>query len=383
MRRRSRSVALGVWICLVVGLVIPLGTPAPSFAQVDPGGLLFALINQVRLSEGLAPFGSSVLLTQAAQGHATDLVTLGQVTHEGSDGSGYQQRIREARYNAWNDGLLVDEALWAGLGTAEDALRWFRSNPEWSILIDPRYREAGIGYADDNGVRYFVVDVGSRPGVLPIFINDGAETTESSMIALRLTNEEAVPLGDGTWIGKAIEVRLSNSPDFDGVPWQPWEPLLPWTLSGEVPGDYAVYAELRDGANRTTVAEDVIRLVAPGESPPTATPFLDLLEITPEAPAATPPSGGETPLPTTVLGASEEGPPTLPVSSPTPPARSTQNAGAESGEDTSVFFPTWTPLPTDVPAVDESSGPDWPLVMAILLQGAAIVLGIAAFLRRH
>ncbi len=381
MERRSRIVTLGAWICLVASLALSLGRPVPSSAQADPGSLLFALVNQVRLSEGLAPFGPSVLLSQAAQGHAEDLVTLGQVTHEGSDGSGYQQRIREARYNAWNDGLMVDEALWAGLGTAEDALRWFRSNPEWSILVDPRYREAGIGYADDNGVRYFVVDVGSRPGVLPIFVNDGAETTESSMIALRLTNEEAVPLGDGTWIGKAIEVRLSNSPDFDGVPWQPWEPLLPWTLSGEEPGDYAVYAELKDGANRTAVAEDVIRLVAPGESPPTATPFLDLLEITPEVPAATPPVAGETPLSTTSPGAPDGESPTLPVASPTPPARSTR--GAESGGETSVLYPTWTPLPTDVPAVDESNGPDWPLVMAMLLQGAAIVLGIAAFLRRH
>jgi hypothetical protein len=341
----------------------------------DLADRLFALINQVRLREGLAPLGNSTLLNQAAQRHAEDLVGIGRVTHDGSDGSSYQQRIREARYNAWNNGLMVSEALWTGLGAAEDALTWFRSNPEWAMLTDFGYREAGIGYADDNGVRYFVVNLGARPGVLPVFVNDGTETTESPQVALRLTNEEAVPLGDGAWIGKAIEVRLSNSPDFDGVPWQPWEPLLPWLLAGDVPGEYAVYVELRDGANRTTIAEDIIRLVAPGESPPTPTPFLDLLEITPE------PQTG-TPLPDTPSGESPDGPPAPPeptADSESPPTPAT----SESAEDTLVPFPTWTPLPTDVPGSTESKATDWSLLLVFVLQGAAILLGVAAFLRRR
>jgi hypothetical protein len=348
------------------------------------------------LREGLAPLGNSTLLNQAAQRHAEDLAspdrraTLGQVTHEGSDGSGYQQRIREARYSAWNDGLMVNEVLWAGLGSAEDALVWFRHRSsadgdlgsDWEVLTDVRYREAGVGFAEDDGVRYFVIVLGSRPGVLPIFINDGVEVTESPLIALRLTNEEAVPLGDGASIGRAIEVRLSNRPDFEGTPWQPWEPLLPWQLASDAPGEYAVYVEFQDGAGRTAIAEDIIRLVPPGESPPTPTPFYDELEPITELPTPEPSNGEGLPTPTlpdaSVPGGQEPPLTALPVT-PLP----------DSAGGTPVVFPTWTPLPTDLVDLSESGGsllphgPDWPLLTVFLLQGAAVLLGIAAFLRRR
>ncbi|MCU0520288.1 MAG: CAP domain-containing protein [Anaerolineae bacterium] len=373
-RSGERTARWAGWAALAVAIALVM--PVPSAAQGDPRGQLFALLNQLRLREGFAPLGNSTLLNAAAQRHADDLVTIGQATHTGSDGSTYQQRIREARYSAWDDGLVVGEVLWTGLGGAEDAVTWFRSNPEWAALTDPRYREAGIGYVDDSGVRYFVVTLGARPGVLPIFINDGADTAESPAVALRLTNEDAVPLGDGAQIGRAIEVRLSNSPTFDGVPWQPWEELLPWLLAGEEPGEYGVYVEFRDGANRTAIAEDIIQLVAPGNSPPTPTPFLNLLEATPEpgtdaldlTPTA-PDAGNSTATPPTG-GATSAAPTRTPV--------------ALTGEDGEpIVFATWTPLPTDTPDIVEAGAADWPLLLAILLQGAAIVLGIAVFLRRR
>jgi uncharacterized protein YkwD len=387
MRVRMRT-------CLVAALALLLLVPAPTRAQDDPRAHLFALINQARLREGFAPLGNSTLLNQAAQRHAEDLAsaerraTIGQVTHEGSDGSTYQQRIREARYTAWNDGLMVSEVLWAGLGNAEDALVWFRRRSstddevasDWEVLTDVRYREAGVGFAEDDGVRYFVVVVGSRPGVLPIFINDGSEATESSLIALRLTNEEAVTLGDGASIGRAIEVRMSNRPDFDGVPWQPWEPLLPWQLSSDAPGEYAVYVEFRDGAGRTAVAEDIIRLVSPGELPPTPTPFFDDIESVSELPSSTPPdeNGLPTPTPPAAVQPDDDASP-LPVLPLTPQPE----AAPESLAGTPIAFPTWTPLPTDLPYASEVDGLDWPLLAVFVLQGAALFLGAVAFLRRR
>jgi hypothetical protein len=352
-------------------------------AQEDPARYLHDLINHVRLGEGLAPLGGSNLLYQAAQRHADDLVAIGKVTHEGSDSSTYQQRIREARYHAWEDGLMVDEVLWAGLGAAEDALRWFYSNPEWAVLTDPRYREIGIGYAEDNGVRYFVVDLGARPGVLPVFANDGAAVTDAPSVALRLTNEEAVPLGDGTWMGRAIEVRLSNEPDFEGIAWQPWEPLLPWLLAGTEPDSYAVYVQFRDGANRTAVAEDTIQLVAQGEVPPTPTPLLDL-----GTPLDLPDGGTGTPTdaPADATGDAPSSP--EPVASPTASsvvvatATALPDAGGLSSEQLSAY-PTWTPLPPESPSPLAPAQTDWPVILAVGLQIAALLLGAAAFLRRR
>ncbi|NBD36386.1 MAG: hypothetical protein GVY30_10385, partial [Chloroflexi bacterium] len=237
-------------------LLLGFALVTPAAAQDDPAGEYYQLLNQARLDAGLAPLGFSTLLAQAAQRHAEDISQLGRAASEGSDGSTYRQRIREAGYRAWNDGLLTSEVNWMGLGDAADAVNWFRNNPEqWELLSDPRYREVGIGYDEDaDGVRYFVITMGSRPGVLPIFINDGAETTDSPQVAVRLTNEQAEPLGEGAWIGKAIEVRLNDTPEFDEAPWQPWEPLLPWQLASTEPGSHAVYVEYRDGAGRTAVA---------------------------------------------------------------------------------------------------------------------------------
>ncbi len=354
------------WLLATVLTLLPLaGLSRPATSQDSPAAEFYQLVNRARLGLGLSPFGSSTLLTQAAQRHADDIARRGVATHEGSDGSDYRRRIRDAGYRAWNDGLLVDEAVWLGLGGPAEALNWFYGNPEeWARFTDPRYREIGVGYAEDSqGVHYLVVTFGARPGVLPIFINDGASVTDSPVVAVRLTNEEAVPLGEGSWIGKAIEVQLSHTPDFNDVPWQPWEPLLPWALSGTEPGDYAVYVQFRDGANRTAVAEATIRLVAPGEVPPTATPWPGLI-LQPTTPFPTAP---ETPAVT--QPATESGTPFAPT--PTPVFATPEP------------FPTWTPL-AEPELQDTKTGPsNWPLIAGFLLQGVALLLGAAAFLRRR
>lgn len=362
----TRRIGVLLALLVVAGLVLSYGVD-PLDAQEAHSAQLLALINQARLNQGLPPLGHSTLLSQAAQRHANDLVRRGTLTHDGSDGSTFQQRIREARYQAWNDGLLVSEVLWTGLGSAEDALVWFYTSPEWSVLTDPRYREIGIGYADDASLRYFVVTLGSRPAVLPVFLNDGAEVTDLPQVAVRLTNEDAVPLGDASWIGRAIEVRLSNTPDFEGLSWQAWEELLPWQLAGDQPGDYAVYVQFRDGAGRTTIAEDTVRLVAPGEAP-SPPPMLNL-----------------PPLPTPLL----EGPPdspqeadATPTPQPMPQADATPTTEESSGDESVSPVPIWTPLPDELEEVVEEKSVDWPLLLAFLFQALAVILGALAFLRR-
>ncbi len=366
--RKSASLALSLALLL-------LNFSQHAALQIEPAGEFYRLISQTRLNEGLPPFSRSTLLTQAAQRHADDMAANGFIGQVGSDGSMYQQRIREANYHAWKDGLLVNESIWAGLGSEQNALGWFREQPDrWAMFVDPRYREVGIGYArDQQGINYFVLDFGSRPGVLPIFINDGAETTSSPQVAVRLTNEMAQPAGDGNRMGKAIEVRLSHTLDFSSATAQPWEELIPWTLSANTPGDYVVYVEFSDGAGRTAVSEGTIRLTSDGESLP-STP----VPVEATAPAAAPlptstPVGGvvATPLaPASTTAA------VLPINTPLlvptlqPPA---------SGP-TFTPLPTWTPLPTA--SAEKTERPkDWPVLVILMLQGCAILLGLVLFLR--
>ncbi|OQA15376.1 MAG: Cysteine-rich secretory protein family protein [Chloroflexi bacterium ADurb.Bin360] len=341
---------------------------------------LAAILNQERQAAGIAPLSWSTLLAQAAQRHADDLATHNLIDTTGSDGSTYRQRIRETGYRAWDDGLLVYETLWVGLGNADNAMSWFRSTPqEWENFMDPRFREVGVGYAESKNIHYFVISFGSRPGVLPVFINEGAESATLPQIVIRLTNEEAVPLGEGRWIGEAIEVRLGETPNLEDAPWQPWEDLMPWVLSTNTPGDYAVYVEFRDGAGRTTISQDTIRLTAPGEGDalptvPRVEPTLPTVdpndntnigvEVT-ETPTSEPPLSIETPL------ATETTPAPTPAATPATPAPDIAVTPPE---------PSAT-LPPQV-LVNERQPADWTLISAILLQGVALLLGAAAFLRR-
>ncbi len=370
MRKLRTWLLWSLMICLAVSSL-------PLRAQADSGQELYALINQARLGSGLPPLGWSTRLSEAAQRHANDMATNRLIQSDGSDGSTYRQRIRDAGYRAWNEGLIVYETFWVGLGGATNTINWLQANA-WSAFSDERYREVGIGYATDNqGVRYFVMNLGARPNVLPIFINDGAPTTDSPQVAVRLTNEETEPLGEGNWIGKAIEVRLSNTPQFEDEPWQPWSSLLPWELDGSQPGEYAVYAEFRDGAGRITQSQDTIRLVSSGQTeitpvaPGTAEPLVTPTE-TPEehiTPLPTPaPPDLPTLLPPEIITTPES---VAPTPTPLPPVEIPPITP----------HPTWTPLPVALPV--ETQPVDWPLLMVFVLQGFALLLGMAAFLKRH
>jgi len=205
-----------------------------------------------------------------------------------------------------------------------------------------------------------VLDFGARPNVLPIFINYADINTESAQVAIRVTNEEVRPGGEGAvFMGRAIEMRISNDPEWEGVAWQPWEELVAWNLVG-TPGDNAVYVQFRDGAGRTAASGDSIWL---GDTPPTA------------APPSPAPEAAQTP---SAEPSDESGAPSHPA------ATSAAPAGTRIPIEITPF-PTWTPLPTEGLPEETVSRPDeteYPLGLLFGLQGVAIVLGIYVALRR-
>jgi hypothetical protein len=372
-------------LCIVALILCLMLFSLPVAAQdADPVVAWQIAVNQARLGEGLAPYGFSSPLTAAAQRHADDVATNGFAdpgdVHLGSDGTHEQQRAAEAGYAAWtwNSGeLVVDENMWSGHGTVEDAMAFFLgSTVHRSNILSSMYREIGIGVATDTAGRsYYVLVFGVRPNVLPIFINDGAASTDNPEIAIRLTNEEARPDGEGTaFMGRAIEIHISNEPDFDDFPWQPWDTYVSWNLPS-TPGEYTIYVQFRDAAGRTATSPDSIVLgegtpVTPSPvPPPTATPEPT---VTPIPPSPTP---VPTPIPTTVPTPEPTLEPTAtPLPSPTP-FPTTRPAAVPA-----TPFPTWTPLPTPVP--QETGDPDLPLGVLAVLQGAVLILGIYFALRR-
>lgn len=361
---------------LVLVILGPFLTVGGALAQQENPALPFyTRVNDVRLANGLPPYGWSDLLAAAAQRHADDLAAHRLASHTGSDGSTPRQRIAEAGYAAWGNGAVVGENFWTGHGNIQDALDWFMGDPPHrENLLSRRYREIGIGVATDSEGRvYYVLDFGARPNVLPVFINDGASTTEFPQVAIRLTNEEAVPQGQGSaYMGRAVEVRLSSTPDFSGASWQPWEPLLPWTLPAE-PGEHWVYVQFRDGAGRTAGSADSILLVLPGTTPLPPAPTDPPTPLPPPAPTPDPsPSPTVPPMETAPVSPS---PTPGGVPSPPPPTPSPYRAV------TRTPFPTWTPL--SAVATRTGDGRDGLLVLLFGLEGVAVIISIYLALRRR
>ena len=375
----------------VLVAILLLISPPTSAQEPDPAVTWQVLVNQARLDQGLAPYGFSSLLTAAAQRHADDLAAHQIWSHTGSDGSTPKQRIAEAGYAAWtwnNGELIAGENFWTGYGTIDDAMTFFMDDPPHrNNILGTAYREIGIGVAtDDAGRNYYVLDFGARPNVLPIFINDGAASTDNPQIAIRLTNEEARPGGEGAaFMGQAIEIRISNTPEFDDLPWQAWGALVPWTLL-DTPGEHAVYVQFRDAAGRTAASADTILLGEGTVSAPTTVPPSPTLEptATPIPPSPTPPppptatsapTVASTPEPVPIVEPTFTPPqPTAQPPSPTPLPPATSEPGIATP------FPTWTPLPTVAPP--EAAEPPPPLLSLVALQGAAIILGIYLALHR-
>jgi hypothetical protein len=346
--------------------------------EADPAGLFYDQVSQARLDAGLPPYGRSDLLAAAAQRHADDLAAHDLSSHTGSDGSSPARRIDEAGYAAWAGGEVTGENFWTGFGTVQEAFDWFMDDtPHRENILSTRYREMGVAIAAGaDGKSYYVLDFGARANVLPVFVNDGAAATESPQVAIRLTNEEAYPQGEGTIsMGRALEVRISNTPEFEGLAWQPWESLMAWTLP-EAPGEQTVYVQFRDGAGRTAASADVIQLLA-GAGTPTPVPA---------TPTATPPPPTATSLPTDTP--SPTSPPTEPATITPPPlaptAVSTQPSTPTSRAvpvATEAPFPTWTPLPA---APGREAGGTGPMVgLVCWLETVAALLGLYVALRRN
>jgi hypothetical protein len=381
MRNLVRTVI--VFACLVL-VSLPVSAQAP-----DPVVTWQLLLSQARLDEGLAPYGFSTLLAAAAQRHADDLAAHQISSHTGFDGSTAQQRIAEAGYAAWtwNGGdLIAGENFWTGYGAIEDAMAFFLEDaPHRDNILSATYREVGIGVATDaDGRSYYVLDFGVRPNVMPIFINDGAARTDDPQVAIRLTNEDARPGGEGaTFMGRAIEIRISDEPEFNDLPWQAWEPLVPWTFP-DTAGEHTVYVQFRDAAGRTAASADTVTL---GEGTP-GTPTPVPPSLTPE-PTATPvpPSPtlepAATPTVTPAVTPTPEPPPAA-VTTPVPPTAlpSPLSPSPSSLTPGPTPFPTWTPLPTAAPPETSASGPAAPLVVLVALQGVVLILGIYLVLHR-
>ncbi len=124
------------------------------------------LINDARISNGLAAWSDNTQLTAAAKAHAIDLLCTNSLSHAGSDGSTPQTRLQAQGFTT----TLVVENLYALSpvygGNAQSAFNWWNSDPASKAdLFNPNTTVFGVAYvSSDTSLLggYFVV-VSAKP----------------------------------------------------------------------------------------------------------------------------------------------------------------------------------------------------------------------------
>jgi hypothetical protein len=213
--------------------------------------------NRRRLLNGLAALARNAALDRAAQRHADDLARRSSISLVGSDGSDTTRRVIESGFREWpGNRRTATELVFRG-ASFDEALDFLLADVALRrTLFDRSAREVGFGATKNGPATSFSIIVGAQPNVLPIFVNDGASTTNSSEVTIRLSQEEINTDTENGAISRVVDVRLGSEPTFQGAAWVAFEPLIPFSLKG--PGENTVYAEFRDAVGRRVTSNAVI-----------------------------------------------------------------------------------------------------------------------------
>src|SRR3954453_13615438 len=116
-------------ILLVVLWSVPVRASSPLEAQD-----IVRLINDERAANGLRPLTLEPRLSAAAQRHSDDMAAHDFVSHTGSDGSSYWDRVTQAGYA----GQIVGEVITAGQSSTNDVVNaWINSPTHHAIILVP------------------------------------------------------------------------------------------------------------------------------------------------------------------------------------------------------------------------------------------------------
>lgn len=122
------------------------------------------LVNQRRAEAGLRPVTVNPILSSCAQQYSDVQAAQGGINHIGPDGSNPGQRLTRCGYR-WR---YYGENLAGGFANPDEVMTaWMNSPSHRKVIMNPRYREIGLGFAhrdnDPGGYYdYFVMELGTR-----------------------------------------------------------------------------------------------------------------------------------------------------------------------------------------------------------------------------
>lgn len=136
--------ALVVWLG---GKSLPVSAATPEQVQE-----IVSYINQARADAGAPPVSLEPRLSAAAQRHSNDMAAHDFVSHTGSDGSNYWQRIEEAGYTPI---VMAGEVIAAGQTDAFHVVEgWMNSPRHKEVLLQTDFVHLGVGHAQRDGTQY-------------------------------------------------------------------------------------------------------------------------------------------------------------------------------------------------------------------------------------
>jgi uncharacterized protein YkwD len=109
------------------------------------------LVNRARERYGLAPLHFNADLRHSAIAHSYDMVAEGYFSHYGPDGSTLDSRVARSGYLTGAGSYLIGENIGGGRQQAGSPISvfraWMNSPPHRANILDPEYRDFGIGVA--------------------------------------------------------------------------------------------------------------------------------------------------------------------------------------------------------------------------------------------
>jgi LysM repeat protein len=215
MAQRCLAVLYGV-------LLLAIGLTGRAEAQGTPTSDILQLVNQVRAEYGLGPLSYNPSLAAAAQGHANFIAQNAVYSHIGANGSTWQDRAQAAGYTGYAGENLVGGT---SLTPQQGVIWWRNSATHFSNMLNPRWTEAGVGFAVGNGQNFYVLVFGTPNDAPPPRADQRVVDVPFIVapIALAAPNEDGsivhtVLEGHTLWaISARYEVSLADLYLFNGL----------------------------------------------------------------------------------------------------------------------------------------------------------------------
>ncbi len=287
VRRAHPLAALAATVALAAAAVgapaaaAPAARPAADEAANAAAALaMFSRLNDARVAAGLEPYRHSPLLAAVAAGHAREIAEHNHFSHTGRDGRSAKQRMADAGYGAGRTGVRTSENFVARATVAE-GFDWLMSDADHRPnMMDPRFREVGVGVAPTRYGFVWVLDFGTYDGVDEAPAAAAAAATDPATLAATVAPTVTAASGVTATLAFSATGSLTAARDT--------------TASLAVTASQPVSAAAADDAGDAAATTGAASAAAPAADAPAG----DIRDAAgaPAAPAAPPDASGRTAL---------------------------------------------------------------------------------------